>query len=164
MLSFSENTQYNIDENVDDRGKLFDGEMDGDSEFNGWKSQQNIYLQLKVIPQKNVHKKRMSKDFELQNSKLAPMHNSSSSKEPEDENITLRPETSKSFEEPENRLSKEPGQKKVCQWNLHKTIHQNNINKNVLWTKLMKQIRLKNIQMKKHQQILILEIPDRIMN
>jgi len=112
LLSFSENTQYNIDENVDDRGKLFDGEMDGDSEFNGWKSQQNIYLQLKVIPQKNVHKKRMSKDFELQNSKLAPMHNSSASKEPEDENITLRPETSKSIEEPENRLSKEPGKKK----------------------------------------------------
>ena len=111
MQSFSENTQYNIDENVDDRGKLFDGEMDGDSEFNGWKSQQNIYLQLKVIPQKNVHKKRMSKDFELQNSKLAPMHNSSSSKEPENENITLRPETSKSFEEPENSLSKEPGGK-----------------------------------------------------
>ena len=53
----------------------------------------------------------MSKDFELQNSKLAPIHNSSSSKESDEENITLRPETSKSFEEPENRLSKEPGDK-----------------------------------------------------
>jgi len=72
------------------------------------------YLQLKVFPQKNVHKKKISKDFELQNTNLAPMHNSSSSKEPDDVNLTLRPETSKSFEVPENRLSKEPG-KKVCQ-------------------------------------------------
>lgn len=77
----------------------------------------------------------MSNDFELQNSKLAPMHNSSSSKKPDEENITLRPKTSKSFEEPENRLSQEPGEKSV---NGTCTIHHNNMNKNVLRTKLMK--------------------------
>lgn len=54
----------------------------------------------------------MSKDFELQNSKLAPIHNSSSSKESDEENITLRPETSKLFGEPENRLSNEHEQKR----------------------------------------------------
>ena len=93
------------------RGKLFDGEMDGDSKFNDLKSQQNL-SSIESNSTKECTQEKVSKDFELQNSKLAPIHNSSSSKEPDEENITLRPETSKSFEEPENRLSKEHEQKR----------------------------------------------------
>jgi len=94
------------------RGKLFDGEMDGDSKFNDLKSQQNL-SSIESNSTKECTQEKVSKDFELQNSKLAPIHNSSSSKEPDEENITLRPETSKSFEEPENRLSKEPEEKRL---------------------------------------------------
>lgn len=53
MLSVSENIRWNIDNNVEDMGKLFDGEMDGDCEF--------------------------TQEKESKDSKLAPMHNSYSS-------------------------------------------------------------------------------------
>jgi len=43
LLSVSENTQYNIDDIFEDRGKLFDGEMGGDSEVNDLKSTKSIF-------------------------------------------------------------------------------------------------------------------------
>lgn len=85
--------------------------MDGDSKFNDLKSQQNL-SSIESNSTKECTQEKVSKDFELQNSKLAPIHNSSSSKESDEENITLRPETSKSFGEPENRLSNEHEQKR----------------------------------------------------
>ena len=110
MLSVSEKTQYNIDDDVEDWDKLFDGEMDGDSEFNDLKSQQSI-SSIESNSTKEWAQEKVSTDFELQHSKLAPIQNSSSSKEPDVEDITLQPETSKPFTESENKLSKEPREK-----------------------------------------------------
>jgi len=142
LLSVSENTQYNIYNNVEDRGKLYDGEMDGDSEFNDLKSQQNL-SSIESNSTKECMQEKVSTDFELQNSKLAPIHNSSSSKELYEKNITLRPETSKSYKKPENRISNEPGEKDLsmepAQDNSPTTWTKTTFY--VLRSKLMKQIR-----------------------
>lgn len=91
------------------------------------------------------------------------MHNSSLSKQSDDVHLTLRSETSKSFEVPENRLSKEPGQKGLsmepAQDNSPKQHQQKRSSNETDEAKSFKEDT-----MKKHQHILILEIPDRIMN